>query len=161
YDVLGRRTATHEGSPSGLKLTEFTYDTLGNGRPVSSTRYSEGHAYRTETTGYDGAGRTIGTKITIPAVEGALQGEYLYEQTYTATGKLATESMPAAGGLAQEVVHHTYDGAGLVVAVAAVDDVGLGGGLAVDHALDQPAGALVVEVRRHDVAGRGRRTTHD
>ncbi|ROP37183.1 RHS repeat domain-containing protein [Saccharothrix texasensis] len=113
YDVLGRKTATHEGSPSGLKLTEFTYDALGNGRPVSATRYSDGHAYRTETTGFDSAGRTTGTKITIPAVEGVLQGEYLYEQTYTATGKLATESMPAAGGLAREVVHHTYDGAGL------------------------------------------------
>ncbi|GAA4411412.1 RHS repeat-associated core domain-containing protein [Actinokineospora soli] len=113
YDPIGRKTTVREGSATGPKLTEFTYDSLGNGRPVASTRYVGTTAYRSEVTGYDSAGRPTGSKITIPPVEGQLAGEYVYGTTYTATGKVQTETVPAAGGLAKEVVHHSYDGFGL------------------------------------------------
>jgi RHS repeat-associated protein len=113
YDQIGRRTAVHEGTLLGPKLTEFTFDSLGNGRPVASIRHVGAAAYKSEITGYDSAGRPTGTKITIPSAEGQLAGEYTYGTTYTATGLVATETIPAAGGIAREVVHHSYDGAGL------------------------------------------------
>ena len=59
---------------------------VGAGRPVASIRYVGQHAYRSEVTGYDAAGRVTGGKTTIPTVEGALAGVYEYSTTYTLTG---------------------------------------------------------------------------
>jgi RHS repeat-associated protein len=113
YDKLDRVTATHEGSLTGPKLTEFTYDTLPGalGLPVSATRFVNGNAYAQAVTGYDTEYRPLGTKITIPASEGKLHGTYLYANTYTpTTGMPQTMTHPAAGGLLSERVSLGYNG---------------------------------------------------
>ncbi|MDV6014403.1 RHS repeat-associated core domain-containing protein [Haloechinothrix sp. LS1_15] len=113
YDEIGRETAVHEGSLDGPTLIEHTFDSLGDGRPVSSTRYVDGDPFTVEVTGYDDAGRQTGTTYSIPDTAGVLGGEYEFETTYTDTGKVATERVPEAGNLAEEVIHRTYDEDGL------------------------------------------------
>ncbi|MFJ3907307.1 RHS repeat-associated core domain-containing protein [Streptomyces vinaceus] len=112
YDNLGRTVATHEGSLTGPKLTSTTFDTLPGavGLPVSSTRYVNGNAYTEEVTGYDSEYRPTGTKITIPASEGALAGSYSYSTGYRPnTGLMAWASQPAVGGLPSETTTVKYN----------------------------------------------------
>ncbi|GAA1287809.1 hypothetical protein Psi02_70250 [Planotetraspora silvatica] len=108
YDALGRKTAEYDGSTSGTKLAEWTYDTLAKGQATSSTRYDGGNAYVSAVTGYDAGYRPTGTKITIPGSEGALAGIYQFATTYKPDGSVSTTTLPAAGGLAQEVLGYTY-----------------------------------------------------
>ncbi|MBT2480365.1 polymorphic toxin-type HINT domain-containing protein [Streptomyces sp. ISL-94] len=112
YDDLGRTIATHEGSVTGPKLTSTTFDTLPGaiGLPVASTRYVNGNAYTQEVTGYDSEYRPTGTKITIPASEGALAGTYSYTSGYRPnTGLAAWTSQPAVGGLPAELTSMKYN----------------------------------------------------
>ncbi|MFF2571040.1 polymorphic toxin-type HINT domain-containing protein [Streptomyces sp. NPDC058084] len=112
YDALGRIVATHEGSVTGPTLTSTTYDTLPGaiGMPVSSTRYVGGNAYKQEVTGYDTEYRPTGSKITIPASEGALAGTYSFSSGYRPnTGLPAWTMQPAAGGLPSEITTQTYN----------------------------------------------------
>ncbi|WP_182875007.1 RHS repeat-associated core domain-containing protein [Microbispora sp. H10670] len=109
YDALDRKTAVSEGS---TKLAEWTYDTLVKGQVASSTRWSGGNAYTTAVTGYDVGYRASGTKITVPASEGALAGTYQFATTYKANGSVATTTMPAAGGLPQETLGVEYTDTG-------------------------------------------------
>ncbi|WP_246002089.1 RHS repeat-associated core domain-containing protein [Allorhizocola rhizosphaerae] len=122
YDDLGRKTAVHEGSLTGPKRLEWTYDTIpgdpnakAKGLPVSSTRWSGGKAYTETVTGYDDAGRVTGMTITVPALDGPaarLSGTYQFSSTYHQDGSLATSSIPAAGGLAAETLAFGQDGLG-------------------------------------------------
>ncbi|WP_371617575.1 RHS repeat-associated core domain-containing protein [Streptomyces sp. NBC_00454] len=112
YDELGRVIATHEGSVTGPKLTSTTYDTLPGavGLPVASTRYVNGNAYTQEVTGYDSEYRPTGTKITIPASEGALAGSYSFSNGYRPnTGLTAWTNQPAVGGLPAELTSIKYN----------------------------------------------------
>ncbi|MGW7307763.1 polymorphic toxin-type HINT domain-containing protein [Streptomyces sp. NPDC054835] len=112
YDALGRIVATHEDSVTGPTLTSTTYDTLPGaiGLPVSSTRYAGGNAYKQEVTGYDTEYRPTGSKITIPASEGALAGTYSFSSGYRPnTGLPAWTMQPAAGGLPSEITTQTYN----------------------------------------------------
>ncbi|MFF0214039.1 RHS repeat-associated core domain-containing protein [Streptomyces vinaceus] len=112
YDDLGRVIATHEGSVTGPKLTSTTFDTLPGavGLPVASTRYVNGNAYTQEVTGYDSEYRPTGTKITIPASEGALAGSYSFSTGYRPnTGLTAWSSQPAVGGLPAETTTMKYN----------------------------------------------------
>ncbi|MEV7279498.1 polymorphic toxin-type HINT domain-containing protein [Streptomyces sp. NPDC093111] len=112
YDVLGRIVATHEDSVTGPTLTSTTYDTLPGaiGLPVSSTRYVDGNAYKQEVTGYDTEYRPTGSKITIPASEGALAGTYSFSSGYRPnTGLPAWTMHPAAGGLPSEITTQAYN----------------------------------------------------
>ncbi|ROQ96209.1 RHS repeat-associated protein [Streptomyces sp. 2132.2] len=112
YDDLGRVVATHDGSVTGPKLTSTTYDTLPGavGLPVSSTRYVNGNAYTQEITGYDSEYRPTGSKITIPASEGALAGSYSFANGYRPnTGLTAWTSQPAIGGLPAETTTMKYN----------------------------------------------------
>ncbi|MBT2480362.1 RHS repeat-associated core domain-containing protein [Streptomyces sp. ISL-94] len=112
YDDLGRVIATHEGSLTGPKLTSTTYDTLPGavGLPVASTRYVNGNAYTQEVTGYDSEYRPTGTKITIPASEGALAGSYSFSNGYRPnTGLTAWTNQPAVGGLPAELTSIKYN----------------------------------------------------
>ncbi|MFI1455027.1 RHS repeat-associated core domain-containing protein [Streptomyces roseus] len=112
YDGLGRVIATHEGSLTGPKLTSTTFDSLPGavGLPVASTRYANGNAYTQEVTGYDSEYRPTGTKITIPASEGALAGSYSYSTGYRPnTGLTAWTSQPALGGLPAETTTMKYN----------------------------------------------------
>ena len=86
YDDLGRKTSVRDGSPTGAKRSEWTYDTAPDlarttgavvkGMLSSSTRYVGGASYRSSVTGYDAAYLTVGTRITIPENEGELAGTY-------------------------------------------------------------------------------------
>jgi RHS repeat-associated protein len=108
YDALGRMTAEYDGSTTGPKLSETTYDTLAKGQVTSSTRWVGANAYTTTVLGYDPMYRPTGKKVTIPAVEGALAGTYQFTSTYKPDGSPATLIMPPAGGLAQEVLTYNY-----------------------------------------------------
>ncbi|MGW7207582.1 ricin-type beta-trefoil lectin domain protein [Streptomyces sp. NPDC054837] len=122
YDELGRSTGQRLNDASGTQLTSFIYDELpgGLGQLTSSTRYTDGKAYTTEVTGYDEEYRPTGKSVTIPdttATKG-LAGTYTYAFAYTATGKVASTTVPAAGGLAQEKVVTRYSGDGLPVSTS-------------------------------------------
>ncbi|WP_152990782.1 RHS repeat-associated core domain-containing protein [Sphaerimonospora mesophila] len=109
YDDLGRKTAMWSGEAgSGAKLAEWVYDTIAKGQLTSATRYVDGDAYIDAVTGYDDMGRPTGSTLTIPSSEGLLAGSYTFTNTYTPTGKVATYTMPAAGGLPDETVTSTY-----------------------------------------------------
>ncbi|MER7212581.1 polymorphic toxin-type HINT domain-containing protein [Streptosporangium sp. NPDC000239] len=114
YDDLSRRTAQWAGEVStGTKLAEWTYDTLAKGLPVASTRYTGGQAYTQAATGYDADYRPTGSKVTIPASEGALAGDYVSTFAYDAAGDLIEQNVPAAGGLAAEKLTFGYTDLGL------------------------------------------------
>ncbi|MEV8631248.1 RHS repeat-associated core domain-containing protein [Streptosporangium sp. NPDC051023] len=114
YDDLNRRTAQWAGEVStGTKLAEWTYDTLAKGQPVASVRYTGGQTYTQAITGYDADYRPTGSKVTIPASEGALAGDYVTTFGYDAAGDLTEQNLPAAGGLAAEKLTFGYTDLGL------------------------------------------------
>ncbi|MEV0430105.1 RHS repeat-associated core domain-containing protein [Micromonospora sp. NPDC050495] len=122
YDELGRKTTVRDGSDTGPILAAWTYDTLANGigRVSSSTRYDQGGAYVNAVTGYDAAGRSTGTTITLPSSEGALcastaedRCSYTFGTKYKADGQPATSTLPAVSGdLAAEQLLFGYNDVG-------------------------------------------------
>jgi RHS repeat-associated protein len=124
YDAIGRKTATHLGSTGGRKLLSWTYDTLAKGHVTASTRLDEaGNAYVSEVTQYNLRYQPLTTKSVIPAVEGALAGEYTASVTYNVNGSVATRAMPTKagaanfGGLGAETVTYGYNALGLPTTV--------------------------------------------
>ncbi|WP_326559433.1 RHS repeat-associated core domain-containing protein [Micromonospora sp. NBC_01796] len=118
YDELGRPTTMRYGSETGTIAASFTYDTLKLGLPTSSTRHVGTNAYVSEVTGYNFRYQPTGTKITVPASEGALAGTYSFGASYTATtGLPKTNTYPSGGGLPSEVVTYGYDGLDMPVSV--------------------------------------------
>jgi RHS repeat-associated protein len=114
YDVLGRTKSTWRGAVgTGTMLTELAYDSLAKGQLTSATRWDGGYAYVTAVTGYDPAYHPTGTSVTIPAVEGDLARTYTGAQTYNVNGSVATTTVPAAGGLPEEVLTYGYTSTGL------------------------------------------------
>jgi RHS repeat-associated protein len=114
YDSLGRKTSLREGSASGAKRAEWTYDTAPNGvgKPAGSVRYDGTKAYASEVTGYDTGGNPLGTRVVIPAEEGALAGSYEFPITYKPDGQPATLGFPAMGGLPAETLTFGYSAVG-------------------------------------------------
>ncbi|MFD9890121.1 polymorphic toxin-type HINT domain-containing protein [Amycolatopsis sp. NPDC059027] len=113
YDNLGRKTAELDGSPSGPKLAEWTYDTMQAGLPTGSTRYADGRAYTTSVTGYDTAGRVTSTRITIPGAETGLGGTYDFTTDYDPlSGAVRSTTSPQKGGLSYERIFHDYGALG-------------------------------------------------
>ncbi len=114
YDDLGRRATQWGGEVStGTKLAEWTYDTLAKGRPTAAIRYTGGQAYTQTVTSYDADYRPTGSKVTIPATEGLLGGEYTLTSGYDAAGNLIEQNLPAAGGLTAEKLTFGYSDLGL------------------------------------------------
>ncbi|MFD7909801.1 ricin-type beta-trefoil lectin domain protein [Streptomyces sp. NPDC059752] len=117
YDKLGRTTESREDSATGALTASWTYDTLagGKGKPISSTSYSGGAAFKSEVTSYDTEYRPTGSKITIPdtpATKG-LAGTYAYSTAYTFTGKVQSTTLPGTpGGLAAEKLITRYNADG-------------------------------------------------
>ncbi|MBB5121784.1 RHS repeat-associated core domain-containing protein [Streptomyces eurocidicus] len=114
YDDLGRRTEIREGSPTGVKLAEWTYDTVtnGKGRPATTTRYADGNAFTTRVDEYDSLYRATRTSVTIPAMspdEKPLAGTYDFGTAYEASGAVQSIGLPPAGSLPGNVVSYTYD----------------------------------------------------
>ncbi|MFI9381437.1 RHS repeat-associated core domain-containing protein [Kutzneria sp. NPDC052558] len=113
YDGIGRKTGEYVGSTSGPQLAGWAYDTLVKGLPSSSTRYYNGNAYTESVYKYDNAGRPLGMKYTIPAAEGFLAGNYLFQVFYDPfTGAVTSQSSPAAGGLDAASIERRYDSLG-------------------------------------------------
>ncbi|MCA2175028.1 hypothetical protein LDL08_02405 [Nonomuraea glycinis] len=109
YDDLGRRTAQWAGEiGTGTKLAEWSYDTLAKGQPTAATRHTAGRPYTQTVTGYDNDYRPTGSKVTVPASEGALGGDYTTALAYDAAGNLREQTLPAAGGLPAEKVTFSY-----------------------------------------------------
>ncbi|GIH22787.1 hypothetical protein Aph01nite_10970 [Acrocarpospora phusangensis] len=118
HDALGRRTAMFEGSATGTKLAEWTYDALPDGTsvkglPVAATRYSGGAAYVTRVDAYDEQYRPTSASYVIPDAEGALRGTYTFEPRYNQDGTPSALIYPAAGNLPAETVRTTYTALGL------------------------------------------------
>ncbi|MFD3719018.1 ricin-type beta-trefoil lectin domain protein [Streptomyces sp. NPDC058674] len=118
YDVLGRKTELRDDSATGPLVSTWTFDSLpgGKGKPVASTAYNNGNAFKSEVTGYDAEYRPTGSKITIPDVPAAkgLSGTYAYSTTYTPTGKVQSTTVPATpGGLAAEKLITRYNADGM------------------------------------------------
>jgi len=123
YDGLGRKTGLYDGSTSGFKRAEWTFDTLASGvvvkgRIATATRYVKNtttgatDAYTVSVNGYDNRYQSLGATATIPASEGNLAGTYRVNTGYTASGFPSTISYPAAGGLAAETLRYGYDAYG-------------------------------------------------
>ncbi|MGW1998184.1 RHS repeat-associated core domain-containing protein [Embleya sp. NPDC001921] len=118
YDDVARKTAVHQGDITGPKISEWVYDTVKKGQPTSATRYDNGHAYTTRTTGYDTDNRPTGKIVTIPANEGKLAGNYEYRYTYTPTGAIAETALPGAAELAPEQLVVRYNADGLPISTS-------------------------------------------
>ncbi|MFF1798533.1 hypothetical protein ACFVXQ_30700, partial [Kitasatospora sp. NPDC058263] len=124
YDELGRKTAEYTGDTPGdpaKALAEWTYDSLGKGMPVSSTRYvggKSGSAYVKKVNGYNAVGQPTGTTTVIPAVEGNLAGSYSTTASYTETvSLLASTTFGTEAGLPAETVGYGYNLQGKLVAM--------------------------------------------
>ncbi|MEU9335748.1 RHS repeat-associated core domain-containing protein [Streptomyces sp. NPDC048290] len=117
YDDAGRPTSLREGSVTGTKRMEWTYDTVAKGMPTAQIRYDNGREYREEVTAYDTAYRVKKTKTVIPAEETGLAGTYEYEYSYTPTGNLAWVSVPGVGGLVTERVVFRYNADDLPISI--------------------------------------------
>ncbi|MFF0386616.1 polymorphic toxin-type HINT domain-containing protein [Streptomyces sp. NPDC004286] len=109
YDKGGRPTTLREGSDTGPKRVEWTYDSLVKGLPTAQIRYEGGREYREEVTAYDNAYRVKSTRTVIPAEETGLGGTYTYSYSYTPTGNLAWVEVPGLGGLVTERVLFRYN----------------------------------------------------
>ncbi|ROT29405.1 RHS repeat-associated core domain-containing protein [Micromonospora sp. HM5-17] len=118
YDMLGRKTALRQGSATGPKLAEWTYDVLVDGTPVpglqaTATRYVDGAAYTTAITGYDAGNRVTSRTVTIPEREGALAGTYTFRTSYRPDGTVETATLPGGGGLPTETLRYGYNALGM------------------------------------------------
>ncbi|MBT2452684.1 hypothetical protein J7F03_37725, partial [Streptomyces sp. ISL-43] len=103
YDILGRPISRNLNAVDGTKLATYDYDTLLPGQPTATTSWVDGKAWRQETTGYDIGYRSTGTKLTVPAGEGALTGTYSSSTDFDPiSGAETTTEVPAAGGLPAE-----------------------------------------------------------
>lgn len=108
YDALDRVTSTRDVSSTGPLRTSFAYDTLAKGYPTSSSRWVGAEEYKIAARGYDDGYRATGATYTIPDTEGNLQGSYAFVKVFSINGNLLRESVPAAGGLASEIVDYQY-----------------------------------------------------
>jgi RHS repeat-associated protein len=114
YDDVGRRTSQWQGDPqNGTKLTEWTYDEVAKGYPSSSTRYVGGNAYTERVLALDSSYRATATKVTIPASEGALAGDYEFTAKYDVAGHLVEQGAPGKGDLPAEKLALGYTDLGL------------------------------------------------
>jgi RHS repeat-associated protein len=134
YDAAGRKTAEYDttgGATPGStnQLAAWTYDTaqLDNtgqapvtaavGQLTSATSYVGGvgtEAYKQQVSKYDPFYQPEAATYTIPGTGpgAAVGGSYAYAWTYNPDGSPASQTYPAAGGLAAETVTYGYDSFG-------------------------------------------------
>ncbi|WP_167976724.1 RHS repeat-associated core domain-containing protein [Lentzea indica] len=112
-DDLGRRTKTKQGI---TVLADRTYDTVSNGKGfiASETHFVGGNAYKTETVGYNALNQSLGTTVTIPAVEQTLAGTYTSYRRYGPDGSLSGTTFAAIGDLPAQTVKHEYNDLGKI-----------------------------------------------
>ncbi len=113
YDGLGRMRTMRDGSVTGPKRAEWTYDVLPDGTPLrglltAATRWVGASAYAFEITAVDGADRPTASRVRLPDSAG-FATEYASAFVYNADGTLAKTTVPAAGGLPAEELTFSYD----------------------------------------------------
>jgi RHS repeat-associated protein len=121
YDALNRKTGEYDGpSSSSPPIATWVYDNSNNvagvtdpiGQLTTETSYSGGNAYTLQQTGFNAFGESLGETLTLPAAEGAVQGNYTLTHTYDpVTGLPLRDTYPASpgGALPAETVTHTYE----------------------------------------------------
>jgi hypothetical protein len=115
YDSLGRPASRWHGpSGTGSLLAQWVYDSLAKGQLTSATRWHDGDAYTTTSTGYTPRYQPVGQTISIPSPAGPLAGSYRYTCTYTDAGWARSVTLPAAGGMPAETLTTSYPPLGLV-----------------------------------------------
>lgn len=103
YDDLGRPEGLYNGSVAPAnRLAKWGYDALATakGMRTSSTRYvggEAGAAYTWAITGLSAFGTPSQEKVSIPASETGLAGDYLYDMTFKPDGSPSTTRMPFIG----------------------------------------------------------------
>ncbi|WP_285663455.1 RHS repeat-associated core domain-containing protein [Actinorhabdospora filicis] len=113
WDALDRKTSVRLGSATGTELAKWVYDTVAKGQLTSSTSFHDGAAYVKAVQKYDNAYRPLQSSVTIPTAEGNLAGTYTTYQSYFADGTPQTTTLPAMGGLPEELLQYVYDDYGL------------------------------------------------
>ncbi|WP_347670156.1 RHS repeat-associated core domain-containing protein [Micromonospora sp. B11E3] len=115
YDRLGRLETVREGSVTGQQRVGYTYDLPVKGVVKSASRWIGADEYRSETVTVDKMYRPTQTKLTLPASQagfcgiGAVTCSFTSRATYKADGSPNTLTIPAAGGLDQEVLTYKHD----------------------------------------------------
>lgn len=111
YDALNRKTSMRDDAVSGAVRAEWSYDTVAKGQLTSSVRVDGTDRYTTTITGYNGRYQPLGQTVTLPDSLGAeLAGDYTSSTTYTADGRVKSQTFPEAGGLGEEQVTNVYSG---------------------------------------------------
>ena len=109
YDRLGRLQTVRDDSLTGPKRAEWVYDSPAKGLVRSTSRWVGSNEYKHETFTVNALYQPTQTRVTIPAAEGALAGTYTFKAGYAVDGSPAMVTMPAAGGLNEEVLTYQYD----------------------------------------------------
>ncbi|MEU5788768.1 HNH/endonuclease VII fold putative polymorphic toxin [Micromonospora purpureochromogenes] len=115
YDRLGRLKTVTEGSLTGPKRVEYAFDSPVKGMTSSASRWIGADEYRDEVVSVDAQYRPTQTKLTLPASQVSFCGatattcSFTSKATYKANGAPSTVTLPAAGGLNQEVLSYEYD----------------------------------------------------
>ncbi|MEV6798806.1 RHS repeat-associated core domain-containing protein [Micromonospora rifamycinica] len=115
YDRLGRPTTVREGSLTGPKRVENTYDLPVKGVTKSSSRWIGSDEYRDEIVTVDAQYRPTQTKLTLPASQATFCGagsttcSFTSKATYNPDGSPNTITLPAGGGLEEEKLTYEYD----------------------------------------------------
>ncbi|MET9378866.1 polymorphic toxin-type HINT domain-containing protein [Streptomyces sp. NPDC002992] len=138
YDALGRTTGKLRdriplvnGIPAiddSKYLARWSYDTIAKGRPTSSIRYEggkSGKVYAITNAAYDSLYRVLKEQYTISTAEGAVAGTGVYTITnaYNVDGTLLNRTIPAMGGLAQEVLVYGYNSQRLPTTLKGLTDI--------------------------------------
>ncbi|MFF3381153.1 polymorphic toxin-type HINT domain-containing protein [Streptomyces sp. NPDC002680] len=124
YDLLGRTTGKLDGkvpvvngapAPEDAKyLARWTYDSIAKGQLTSAIRYVGGKAgsvYATTNAKYDKIYRVLNEQYTVSKTEGALagtNGTWTITNAFNLDGTLQKRTIPAMGGLGQEVLEYGY-----------------------------------------------------
>jgi len=123
YDKLGRKLEERQDSLGGTLLASWTYDSILKGQPTSSTRYvvtdsGATEPWTTQVTGYDAAYLPTGKRVTLPASQAPLDGDWDATMTYKPDGSPATVTQPSMPGIAGETLSYSYDALGLPFAMS-------------------------------------------
>jgi RHS repeat-associated protein len=123
YDQLGRPVETRRDGATGPLLARWEYDAPGEkgmvNRAIRATAQGE---WVVDTTGYDGRGRPLGTKWTVPSGLPGLAGEYTLGYGYDRADHITSVSYPAIGGLPSETVTTVYNSLGLPERMTGIDE---------------------------------------
>ncbi|QYX79530.1 hypothetical protein K1J60_26135 [Streptomyces akebiae] len=124
YDLLGRSTGKLDGkvpvvdgkpTPDDARyLARWTYDSIAKGQLTSSIRYvggKSGNVYASTNAKYDKVYRVLSEQYTVSKAEGDLAGAsgvYTIANEFNLDGTQKKRTIPAMGGLAQEVLEYGY-----------------------------------------------------